>query len=164
IYRLKFDNAPELLTAPTNQTASVGTNFSLVVPGGIFGDGDIGDSLTYSLSSTPTPPAWLIIDPATGALSGTPTGPGVFTVGIVATDLDGVSSTNQVVITVTGGAPSGFAFTTLSAQSSPSVSLTIRMNGTAGYTYHLQRSSSVTGGAWTNITTATADTNGVVTF
>ncbi|PRY20215.1 Calx-beta domain-containing protein, partial [Spirosoma oryzae] len=75
-------NANQAPVAPTfsNQTATVGTAFSYVVPA--FTDAE-NQALIYVASGVPSP---LTFDPATRTLSGTPTVAGTSTITITATD------------------------------------------------------------------------------
>ncbi len=167
IFRVKFDNSPILIQPLANQAATTGVPFGFAPPTNTWADTDIGDSFTYSLSSVPAPPAWLTIDPVTGVLGGIPNAPGTFNVGIIATDLDGLSSTDQIVLTVTGpAAPNVFGFVTMSAQSGVAgPTTTFSLTGLPGYTYRLQRSPVIGSGAvWTDVQTVTTDTNGTATF
>ena len=105
IYRLKFNDAPAVATALSDQVAQVLEAFGLTVPSGTFGDPDPEDTLILSAAQAGGSPlggtnSWLSFDPDTQAFSGLPLSTGSVDVVLVATDLDGESATNAFRITV----------------------------------------------------------------
>ena len=88
------NTAPTVANPITDQTATVGTEFSFAFPASTFADADPGDTLTYTatLSDGTTPlPAWLMFDANMRTFRGTPTTDGTLTVRVTATDRDGAS-------------------------------------------------------------------------
>ncbi|MEO8022804.1 tandem-95 repeat protein [Polaromonas sp.] len=87
------NDAPTVLVPLPGQQATETQAFSYVLPTGIFGDVDVGDSLTLSvaLANGSPLPSWLSFDAATRALSGTPpdTAAGVLGLSVKATDAAG---------------------------------------------------------------------------
>ena len=105
------DDAPVLAAQTGNQTATVGSPFSLTLPAGTFTDVDSGDSLTYAATSADGSPlpSWLTFNASTRTFSGTPASADVGTLGVkaVATDLGGLSAseTFNVNVTTTANSP-----------------------------------------------------------
>ena len=99
------NDAPALGTPLADQSAVVGTAFAYALPAGAFTDADdyLGDTLTYSatLADGSPLPAWLTIDPATGALSGTPDSDTDLAVAITASDGELSVTAPPLAITVT---------------------------------------------------------------
>ena len=85
------------VTAPGNQTSTVGTAASLQVAAS---DSASGQTLTYSASGLP---AGLSINSATGLISGTPTTAGTSSVTVTATDTTGAKGTATFTWTVNSG-------------------------------------------------------------
>ncbi len=92
----------------TNTTDGASVSFPTF---GAFHDPD-GETLTYALS--PTAPAWLAINPATGVVSGTPPADasqggslsnGSYTFAVIATDPHGASTSANATVIVTNLAP-----------------------------------------------------------
>ena len=83
------------LPAIANQTATVGTAFSLIFNAATGGD----TPLSYSVSGNP---AWLTL--STRTLSGTPTGTGTHTVTVTVTDNDNDTDTSSFTLTVSAAA------------------------------------------------------------
>ncbi len=168
IYGLKFDNAPVLEQPIPAQSAITGVPFNSSVPAGTFADTDIGDSWTYSIGPVPAPPVWLGIDPVSGTFSGTPTTPGVFTVAVIATDLDGLSTTNLVTLTVTGPpAANVFALGAGMLSTGPAgENVGVVLAGPPGFSYTLQRTTLLQGAntVWTDVATGVTGTNGFIIF
>ena len=97
-------NPAPVLTAQTgNQTATVGSAFSLALPANTFTDAD-GDTLTYTATAADGSPlpAWLTFNATTRAFSGTPTSTNVGPLGIKvsATDPGGLSASETFNIAV----------------------------------------------------------------
>ncbi|MDA9544738.1 hypothetical protein ACM43_09230, partial [Bradyrhizobium sp. CCBAU 45321] len=67
------NDAPVLAAQTGNQTATVGTSFSLTLPAGTFTDVDSGDSLAYTATAADGTalPAWLTFNASTRTFSGT---------------------------------------------------------------------------------------------
>lgn len=99
------DDAPVLAIQTGNQSATVGSAFSLTLPAGTFTDVDSGDSLTYAATAADGSalPAWLTFNGSTRTFSGTPTSADVGTLGVkaTATDLGSLSANETFNITVT---------------------------------------------------------------
>ncbi len=100
IYRIKYNNAPVVLTPIANQTAAVGSPFNFSIPTRTFAEVDIRDPLTLSTFVMGGAPAWLSFNPALNQFTGTPTATGQYTVSVVATDEDGASVTNSFTLSV----------------------------------------------------------------
>jgi Ca2+-binding RTX toxin-like protein len=98
------NNAPLAGTAIGALAAIEGEAFEFALPAGAFEDPDAGDALAYSatLADGMALPAWLQIDPATGALRGTPRNGDVGTLNIrvTATDAAGASAATVVSLAV----------------------------------------------------------------
>ncbi|MBR1293788.1 MULTISPECIES: DUF4082 domain-containing protein [Bradyrhizobium] len=105
------NDAPVLAIQTGNQTATVGSAFSLTLPAGTFTDVDSGDSLTYGATAAngSALPAWLTFNASTRTFSGTPSSADVGTLGVKAavTDLGSLtaSETFNIVVTTTANAP-----------------------------------------------------------
>lgn len=119
-------NDAPIVTGSAGETRAVqGQPFQFSLPGGLIRDPDLvpgsADRLTYSLSG----PAWLSIDPASGALSGTPAAAdvGTPTVTIIATDSSGATASIGLALTVVA---------TNTAPVANADSATLRENDTAG--------------------------------
>ncbi|WP_246550951.1 MULTISPECIES: DUF4082 domain-containing protein [Bradyrhizobium] len=99
------NDAPVLATQTGNQTATVGSAFSLTLPVGTFTDVDSGDSLTYAATAAngSALPAWLTFNASTRTFSGTPSSADVGTLGVkaTATDLGSLAASEIFNITVT---------------------------------------------------------------
>jgi len=88
------NDAPTVPTAPSNQSATVGSAFSYTIPA--FADVDNGDSITYSASGLPS---WATINPTTGVISGTPSSAaGAQTVTITGTDSAGTTVSTSFTV------------------------------------------------------------------
>ena len=103
------NDAPVLAAQTSDQSASVGSAFSLTLPAGTFTDVDSGDSLTYvatAIDGSPLP-AWLTFNASTRAFSGTPSSTGTVGVRVTATDVGGLttSETFSIVVMSTPNAP-----------------------------------------------------------
>ncbi|MFC7700821.1 putative Ig domain-containing protein, partial [Bradyrhizobium sp. GCM10028915] len=84
------NDAPVLAIQTGNQTATVGSAFSLTLPAGTFTDVDSGDSLAYVATAADGSqlPAWLSFNAATRTFSGTPASGDVGTLSVKATATD----------------------------------------------------------------------------
>ena len=103
------NDAPVLAAQTSDQSASVGSAFSLTLPAGTFTDVDSGDSLTYvatAINGSPLP-AWLTFNASTRAFSGTPSSTGTVGVRVTATDVGGLttSETFSIVVMSTPNTP-----------------------------------------------------------
>ena len=100
------NDAPVLAAQTANQTANVGSLFSLPLQAGTFTDVDGGDTLTYTATAADGSalPAWLTFTPATRSFSGTPTTTGTLGVKVTATDSGGLA-TSETFNIVTSAAP-----------------------------------------------------------
>jgi Ca2+-binding RTX toxin-like protein len=88
-----INDAPTVANAISDQTATAGSPFSMVVPGNAFQDVDAGDALTLSarLANGDPLPGWLNFNAATRTFSGTAGAAGQWNVEVVATDMSGAS-------------------------------------------------------------------------
>ncbi|MBN3957445.1 cadherin-like domain-containing protein [Nostoc sp. NMS8] len=90
------NNAPILINAIANQTATEDTTFSFTFDANTFNDVDAGDSLNYkaTLGNGNPLPTWLNFNAATRTFSGTPTNGDVGTLSLklTTTDIAGASS------------------------------------------------------------------------
>jgi VCBS repeat-containing protein len=102
------NDAPVLAAQTGNQSATVGSAFSLPL-NGTFTDVDAGDTLAYSATSADGSvlPAWLMFNSTNKTFSGTPTTSGTFGVKVTATDLGTLAAieTFNIVVTATPSAP-----------------------------------------------------------
>ncbi|WP_038974208.1 DUF4082 domain-containing protein, partial [Bradyrhizobium genomosp. III] len=116
------NDAPVLAAQTGNQTATVGSAFSLTLPAGTFTDVDSGDSLAYTATAADGSalPAWLAFNASTRTFSGTPASADVGTLGVkaAATDLGGLTASETFNIAV-GTASSTVSL--FSASDTPSV-------------------------------------------
>lgn len=92
------NDAPVLVTAIPDQTATENSSFSYQIPLGTFTDEEDGNNLTYSVGSLP---AGITFDAATRTFSGIPTVDGATSITVKATDSGGKSATDTFVISVT---------------------------------------------------------------
>ena len=105
------NDAPSLSSQTANQSATVGSPFSLTLPGNTFQDPDSGDHLTLGATSSngAALPVWLNFNPFTGAFSGTPGAgdTGGLDVKVTATDTGGLTATDifHVAVSNTNHAP-----------------------------------------------------------
>ncbi|BAU44230.1 Ig-like domain-containing protein [Leptolyngbya sp. O-77] len=109
---LNVNDAPVLQKPISDQAATTGRGFSLVLAADTFADVDAGDVLTYTarLSDGSPLPAWLTFDPVTRTFSGTPAGEnaGSYRVVVRATDSSGISIADEFDLVVKlGGSSSG---------------------------------------------------------
>ena len=162
MFRIFFNNPPQLLIPLANQFVTVGTPFNFAVAAGAFADPDLGDALTYSLAASPVAPNWLSFDPNTGIFSGTPTAVGAFPVSLLATDIYGNSTASAFTVTATG--TPGAAFNQLSArlQISPTRFINLQLTGNPGTTYRVQQATNLIGAVWVDVTSQIADVNGQI--
>jgi len=161
MFRIFYDNPPQLLLPVTSQFLQVSVPFAFAMPTGAFTDPDFNDLLTYSLSGNV--PVWLNFDPVAGNFSGTPTAAGIFPINLVATDLYGTSTTNQFTLTVTGA--NEVNFNMLTAAMIPNLSskvLALQFSGVPGYTYRLQQATNLVNPVWSDVVTQMTDVNGTL--
>ena len=101
------NDAPVLASQTANQSAVVGSPFTLTLPAGTFTDADTGDTLTYAATKadgTALPP-WLTFTPSTRTFTGTPTTAETVGVKVTGTDLGGLFAsevTNGLLTAITG--------------------------------------------------------------
>jgi VCBS repeat-containing protein len=99
------NDAPVLAAQTGNQSAVVGSAFSLVLPAGTFTDVDSGDTLTYAatLADGTALPAWLSFNATTRTFSGTPAAAniGTLSVKVTAADLGGLATSETFSLMVT---------------------------------------------------------------
>ena len=103
------NDAPVLAAQTSDQSATVGSAFSLTLPAGTFTDVDSGDSLTYAataIDGSPLP-AWLTFNASTRTFSGTPSSTGTVGVRVSVTDIGGLttSETFNIVVMSTPNTP-----------------------------------------------------------
>jgi hypothetical protein len=105
IYRLKYNNPPELVTPIADQTAPTNTLFAFTLAANTFSDPDVSDTLILSatLADNSPLPSWLVFSGAAGTFSGTPVDPGIYMIRVTATDEDGATTNGLFIITVPGG-------------------------------------------------------------
>ena len=100
------NDAPFIASQTANQSATVGTPFSLILPANTFQDPDSGDHLTLSVarSDETALPAWLSFDANTGTFSGTPgaADAGGFDIKLTATDTGQLAASETFHVTVAG--------------------------------------------------------------
>ena len=90
-------NQPPVLSRPIpNQSATVGTAFSYLIPANTFTDAETPNQLTLSMSGLPA--GLMFTAPAT--ISGTPTTSGLSSVTVTATDPGALSASTMFTITV----------------------------------------------------------------
>ncbi len=104
VFRIKFNNPPQVANPVPDQIATVDKSFEFTIPSGSITDPDVGDSLVFSAdlgSGTPLP-GWLSFDPVLLSLSGTPQAAdlGDWAIEFTGTDEDGESASDVFVITV----------------------------------------------------------------
>jgi hypothetical protein len=146
-----------------NESLMVGVPFAFSVPSGASTDPDIGDILGYNVTSNPSVPSWLNFDPVAGNFTGTPTAAGVYPINLVATDIYGLTATNQFSITVSLSGQSNFNI--LSASLQPAVAqsiMNLQLSGVPGQAYRLQQATNLINPVWSNVSTQTADMNGLI--
>lgn len=98
------NDAPVLAVQTGNQTAVVGSPFSLTLAAGTFTDVDQGDTLTYSATASGGAqlPSWLAFDSASRTFTGTPAAGniGTLTVQVTGTDAGGLAASENFNIIV----------------------------------------------------------------
>ncbi|MET4329771.1 VCBS repeat-containing protein [Bradyrhizobium sp. i1.15.2] len=105
------NDAPVLAVQTGNQTATVGSAFSLTLPAGTFTDVDSGDSLAYTATAADGSPlpGWLSFNATNRTFSGTPASGDVGTLSVKATGTDlgslAASETFNIAVTTTPNAP-----------------------------------------------------------
>ena len=84
------NDAPTVVYAIADQSATEDTAFSFQIPANSFADVDVGDTVSFSatLADGSVLPSWLTFDSATGIFSGTPlnSNVGTISVKVIATD------------------------------------------------------------------------------
>jgi VCBS repeat-containing protein len=103
------NDAPVLAVQTSNQSATVGTAFSLALPAGTFTDVDASDALAYTALSADGSalPAWLSFNATTRTFTGTPTAAnaGTLSVRVTATDLGSLAASETFNIAVSTAPP-----------------------------------------------------------
>ena len=100
------NDAPTVANAIADQSATEDAAFSFQFASNVFNDVDVGDTLTYSVTSTL--PAWLSFDAATRTFSGTPLNANVGFVDVTVQASDGtanVTDTFRITTTNTNDTP-----------------------------------------------------------
>ncbi len=97
------NQAPVLLQVAANQSVEDGVAFNYVLPAGMFGDADAGDSGVLSVAGLAP---WLSFDAASRTLSGTPAlaNVGPLALNVVFTDAGGLSASTGLLVNVTAAA------------------------------------------------------------
>ena len=163
MFRIFYDNPPQLSLSIQNQMVQVGVPFAFAMPVGAFLDPDIADAISYSLAASPSVPTWLNFDSLTGDFSGTATAAGYFPINLVATDIYGLSTTNQFLITAIALNQSNFNLLSVATQAiGPIKILGLKFSGIPGYNYRLQLATNLLNPSWTDISTQTADGSGQI--
>ncbi len=95
------NQAPLILAAQADQTATENALFSFTGPAAAFFDVE-GDAITYAatLANGDPLPAWISFDPATRTFSGTPPEAGVFELKIIANDGNGGVTEDAFTLTI----------------------------------------------------------------
>jgi Ca2+-binding RTX toxin-like protein len=95
------NDAPLLVAPIADQTATVGSAFTLMV-GGVFADLDFGDAVTFAATAAggSALPSWLSFDAGTLELSGTPDAAGDVVVRITATDSQAATTFDEFAVNV----------------------------------------------------------------
>jgi hypothetical protein len=108
IFRLKFNNAPQLVTPIPDQVAPTNQFFGLTLEPDMFSDPDLDDSLTLSSSTIGTFPSWLTFDPLGRTFAGVPVAPATHLIVVTATDEDGdIAEDNFNILVPSPQAPPG---------------------------------------------------------
>ncbi|QSJ17059.1 FG-GAP repeat protein [Nostoc sp. UHCC 0702] len=98
------NDAPTLVEAIADQTATVDSAFSFTIDANTFSDVDAGDILTYSATNEngDALPTWLVFDAATRTFSGTPSSDnsGIFNIKVTASDIQGATEQDIFALTV----------------------------------------------------------------
>lgn len=138
------NDAPVLAVQTGNQTATVGSVFSLTLPAGTFTDVDSGDSLAYTATAAngSALPGWLSFNAATRTFSGTPASGDVGTVSVKATATDlgslAASETFNVAVSTAPSTVSLFSSSdtpsVLSTSDTSQVNLGVRFTSSAAGT------------------------------
>lgn len=101
---ISANRAPTVDINIPDQLATEDTPFTYAIPVGSFVDVDAGDALTYTatLSNGAALPSWLGFDAATQTLGGTPTSTsaGLLNLRITATDMAGLSTSDDFVLDI----------------------------------------------------------------
>lgn len=109
------NDAPVLMNAIADQTATEDAPFSFVLAPGTFADIDLGDTVALSatLANGAALPGWLSFDPGSRAFSGTPLDGDVGEIDVRVTATDGADATafDDFRLSIAGSntAPTGFA-------------------------------------------------------
>ncbi|MCK1676436.1 DUF4082 domain-containing protein [Bradyrhizobium sp. 150] len=138
------NDAPVLAVQTGNQTATVGSAFSLTLPAGTFTDVDSGDSLAYTATAADGSPlpGWLSFNATTRTFSGTPASGDVGTVSVKATATDlgslAASETFNVAVSTAPSTVSLFSSSdtpsVLSTSDTSQVNLGVRFTSSAAGT------------------------------
>ena len=111
---------PVVTAALPAQTATAGTAFSYTLPVSLFAEAIPGDTLTYSatLANGAALPNWMVFNTATGQFSGTPTNQttGAVSIKVTATDLNGLSTSTTLGLTVNAAYQAPTVTTALATQ------------------------------------------------
>ena len=98
------NDAPTLVQAIADQTATLDTAFNFTIGANTFSDVDAGDILTYSatLENGDALPSWLTFDAATRTFTGTPNSDNVgnLNIKVIASDIAGTTAEDIFALTV----------------------------------------------------------------
>ncbi len=98
------NDAPAVSVSIGTQVATEDSNFTYIIPAEAFADVDVGDVLTYVVTSIngDSLPSWLSFDAATKTISGTPSNSevGNITLKVIATDSSGESAEQLLTVNV----------------------------------------------------------------
>ncbi|MGD1893684.1 MAG: FG-GAP-like repeat-containing protein [Cyclobacteriaceae bacterium] len=88
----------------SDQTTVVNEDFAFTIPANTFSDQNQNDSLSYTvtLANGEPLPTWLTFDPITLTLSGTPAKSEELTIRVTATDKQGESASDEIILTIEG--------------------------------------------------------------
>jgi len=164
MFRIFYDNPPQLLLSVTNPTVQVGVSFAFAVPVGAFADPDTGDVISYSLANSPGIPVWLNFDPLSGNFSGTAAAVGVYPINLLTTDTYGLVATNQFTITVVPLALPNFNLLSISARQDSETGkiVGLQFTGIPNHIYRIQMTTNLINPQWTDIHTQAADGAGQI--
>ena len=100
------NDAPTTEQDLSNFITSEGSQFSYVIPGGVFADEDAGDTLSLSaaLSDGSPLPAWLVFNPVARTFSGTPDDGDVGIIAVRLTAMDGSGASTDAIMYLVIGA------------------------------------------------------------
>ncbi len=125
---------PPVMGNVPNQSATVGTAFSLALSGYVTLT-QANPILSYAIASGALPPGLALVA-ATGVISGTPSAAGTYNVTVTASDVDGASNADAIQFVVAAAPPPGItSYTAPSATGTGNITASFSGGGaTCGYT------------------------------